>query len=213
MNKIDTVIFDIGNVLVDFCWKDALLGMNLDKDIMDRLAKATVLDGLWDEFDKGVLSEEEILEGFINNDPEIESVIRDFFYVHYFNIVKKRDYADEWIDSLKKQGYKVYFLSNFSKKGFRDLAKHLDFVKKGDGAVVSYRENLIKPDPAIYEVLLDRYNINPANAVFIDDTLKNIEAAKKFSLNTIWFTDKGQVITDLEALGVIFDNSCDSCDI
>lgn len=213
MNKIDTVIFDIGNVLVDFCWKDALLGMNLDEVIMDRLAKATVLDELWDEFDKGVLSEEEILEGFIKNDPEIESVIRDFFYVHYFNIVKKRDYANEWIDSLKKRGYKVYFLSNFSKKGFRDLAKHLDFVEKGDGAVISYIENLIKPDPAIYEVLLSRYSINPECAVFIDDTLKNVEAAKQFSLNVIQFIDKQQVLADLEALGVIFDDSRDCCNL
>lgn len=207
MNKIDTVIFDIGNVLVDFCWKDALLGMNLDEDIMDRLAKATVLDAMWDEFDKGVLTEEEILQEFIKNDPEIESVIRDFFYVHYVNIVKKRDYADAWIDDLKRQGYKIYFLSNFSDKGFRDLAEHLDFVDKGDGAVISYREKLIKPDPAIYETLITRYNIVPNKAVFIDDTLRNIDAAKALSLNAIQFITKQQVFEQLEELGVICNNT------
>lgn len=202
MNKINTVIFDIGNVLVDYCWQTALSNMNLPKDIEDRLAIATIKSKMWDEFDRGVLSDEEILNGFIANDPQIESTIRDFYDNHYHEIVKKYDYADEWIDTLKSHGFKIYFLSNFSRKGFEVFADDLSFVTKGDGAVISYKVKLIKPDREIYEYLLNEYNINPAEAVFIDDSEKNVIAAKAVGLNAIAFKNRQQVLDELKELSV-----------
>lgn len=202
MNKIDTIIFDIGNVLVEFCWQRAVSNMGLDKNIESRLVNATIKSRMWDEFDRGILSEEEIHKGFIDNDPGIEDEINDFWNNYYSQIVRKYDYANEWIRSLKNHDYKVYFLSNFSEMGFRELASELDFVSMGDGAVISYREKCIKPEPQIYEILLSRYNIEPEKAVFIDDTPVNLEAAKRFGINTIHFTDRKKVLEELQKLGV-----------
>jgi len=202
MGNVDTVIFDIGNVLVDFCWRKAFDNMNLSQDIWDRLYKATVGNQMWNEFDRGILSEKEIVEGFISNDPEIEDVILDFMNNHYKEIVEKFDYANDWIDELKNHGYKVYFLSNFSKKGFAELSSELDFVEKGHGAVISYRVKQIKPDRDIYETLIDTYKIIPEKAVFIDDTLPNIETARSLGFNAIQFKNRQQVMGELDALGV-----------
>ena len=202
MNKINTVIFDIGNVMVEFCWRDAISNMNLPKDQADRLAKATILSEMWNEFDRGILTYEELVDGFVANDPEIEEVIIRFLEDYYNQIIHPFDYADEWIDSLKEKGYKVYFLSNFSERGFKEFEKELSFVKKGDGAVISYREQLIKPDEGIYKLLLERYNINPGEAVFIDDTRVNIEVARSLGINGIVFETREQVLRDLKALGV-----------
>jgi len=199
---IDTIIFDIGNVLVDFCWQKAIGNMKLDKQIEDRLVMATIKSSTWDEFDRGILTEEEIHQGFIDNDPAIEAEINDFWDNYYSQICRKYDYSDEWISSLKSHGYKIYFLSNFSEMGFRELAKELDFVEKADGAIISYREKLIKPDPEIYKRLLTRYNIVARNAVFIDDTPANIAAAEKFGINTILCKNKKQVDEELYNLGV-----------
>lgn len=202
MGQIDTVVFDIGNVLVDFCWKDAFDNMNLPQDIWDRLYKATVGNQMWNEFDRGILSEEEIVDGFIKNDPEIKDVILDFMENHYHEICKQYDYAHEWIDTLKSHGYKIYFLSNFSEKGFDVLKDELNFVEKGDGAIISYRVKQIKPNRDIYDTLVATYGINPENAVFIDDTFVNIEAAKEIGINTIHFQNREQVLRELEELGV-----------
>ena len=116
--------------------------------------------------------------------------------------MRQYDYAHEWIDELKSHGYKIYFLSNFSQRGHIEFAKDLDFLSKGDGAVLSYKVKLIKPDEAIYRYLLEEYDINPTEAVFIDDTLVNVEAAKKVSLNAIRFTDRETVQEELRKIGV-----------
>lgn len=202
MKCIDTVIFDIGNVLIDFCWRDAFRNMQLDEVQWKRLWAATIGNQLWNEFDRGIMTDEEIVASFIETDSEIEPLIHDFFDNHYDEIVRKFDYADEWVDSLKSHGYKIYFLSNFSRRGFEVFDKELDFVKKGDGEVISYRVGMIKPNHDIYELLLEKYNINPKEAVFIDDTLNNIVAAGEVGLNTIHFQNREQAVEELAKLGI-----------
>lgn len=202
MSKINTLIFDIGNVLVDFCWQDAVGRMKLDENIAKRLVDATIKSQTWNEFDRGILSEEELTEEFISNDPDIKDIILLFLSDYYKYIVKQYDYANEWIDSFIKKGYKVYFLSNFSERGHRVFAEDLNFLEKGDGAVLSYKVKLIKPDTAIYQLLIDMYDISPDEAVFIDDTAVNVLAAKSVGLNAITFTDREAVIEELKKMGV-----------
>lgn len=202
MSKINTLIFDIGNVLVDFCWQDAIGRMKLDENIAKRLVDATIKSQTWNEFDRGILSEEELTEEFISNDPDIKDIILLFLSDYYKYIVKQYDYANEWIDSFIKKGYKVYFLSNFSERGHRVFAEDLNFLEKGDGAVLSYKVKLIKPDTAIYQLLIDMYDISPDEAVFIDDTAVNVLAAKSVGLNAITFTDREAVIEELKKMGV-----------
>lgn len=202
MSKINTLIFDIGNVLVDFCWQDAVGRMKLDENIAKRLIDATIKSQTWNEFDRGILSEEELTEEFISNDPDIKDIILLFLNDYYKYIVKQYDYANEWIDSFIKKGYKVYFLSNFSERGHRVFAEDLNFLEKGDGAVLSYKVKLIKPDTAIYQLLIDMYDISPDEAVFIDDTAVNVLAAKSVGLNAITFTDREAVIEELKKMGV-----------
>lgn len=199
---INTIIFDIGNVLVDFRWRYAIDMMNLDDKTADRVAKATVLSPMWNEYDRGIMTDDELLEGFVANDCEIGDVTRTFIEDYYKYIVKQFDYAHDWIDDLKSKGYKVYFLSNFSKRGHEVFAKDLDFLDKGDGAVLSYAVKLIKPDSEIYEYILNTYNINADEAVFIDDSKANIDAAREVGINTILFTDRESVLKELKALGV-----------
>lgn len=202
MQEIKNVIFDIGNVLIDFCWKRAFDNMNLEPEIWERLRKATVGNQAWNEFDRGILSEEEILDWFIRNDPEIESVIRDFMENHYSEIIEKFDYANNWVRTLKEHGFKIYFLSNFSRKGFEVFDEELNFVKDGDGAIISYEVNQIKPDRDIYESLLDTYKLNPKECVFIDDTEPNLVTAREFGINTIHFEGYEKVVSELKAMGV-----------
>ena len=180
--KITTIIFDIGNVLVDFRWKEFIREHGYTGETADRIARASVLDDAWQQHDIGVLEEAEILDLFVANDPEIGTEIRNTFSI-LTGLLKQYPYAKPWIRELKEKGYRVLYLSNFSKQAERECAKELDFIPLTDGGILSYKEKMIKPDPSIYELLTKRYSLNPGECLFFDDTPANVEAARRHGYN------------------------------
>ena len=198
---IRNIIFDIGNVLTDFRWKEFLEDKGFDEEMAGRIARASVLTPLWNEIDRGVWEEEKLLQEFVKLDPEIETEIRRA-YGNVTGMVTKRDYAIPWIKALRAGGYRVYYLSNFSYKAYVECRDALDFIPFTDGGILSYQEKVVKPDPEIYRRLLDRYSLKAEESVFIDDTKANVEAAKALGLHGICFQTREQVVEELKALGV-----------
>lgn len=198
---IETVIFDIGNVLVDFCWEKHFKSKGLTGQKLEALADATVRSQTWYLFDQGIYTDEEILEMLIQNAPSLEKEIRMIFE-NLSGTIEPYDYAKNWILELKEKGYKVLLLSNFSEKAFHECKEKMDFVKYADGGILSYREKLIKPNPQIYETLIERYSLVPEKCVFLDDTEKNLKEAEKFGIHTILFTSREKALKELRELGV-----------
>lgn len=198
---ITTVIFDIGNVLADFTWKEHYRSFGYDDAMVERIAKATIGHPAWNENDKGVISVEEIIQAFVDADPEIEQDIRKVLD-NVKTIVSRNDYAIPWIHDLKSKGYRTLYLSNFSEKAETECAYALDFIPYLDGGILSYQEKVIKPMPEIYEILIKRYSLVPEECVFLDDTLANLVAAEKFGIHTIHFQNQAQAIEELRKLGV-----------
>lgn len=196
-----TIIFDIGNVLADFMWEAHFHKLGYTGEMFDRLAKATVRSEQWNEVDRGILSEEEQIQCMVDNDPEIEEDIRRCL-TNIGGIVKKNDYAIPWIQELKAKGYQVLYLSNFSSKAETECADALGFIPYMDGGILSYQEKVIKPMPEIYQLLIDRYHLNPEECVFLDDTVKNLEGAAKFGIHTIRFENQEQAKEELRKLGI-----------
>ncbi len=198
---IKNVVFDIGNVLADFRWKEYMFEKGLDEEMIKRIARASVMTPYWDEFDRGAVSEEETIAAFIAADPEIEKELH-LVYDNISGMVTKRDYAIPWIKSLKAAGYGVYYLSNFSRKASVECAEALDFLEYCDGGILSFKELVVKPDPEIYNRFLSRYGLKAEECVFIDDTTRNIVAAQALGWNGIVFGSREQVVEDLKKLGV-----------
>lgn len=198
---IKTIIFDIGNVLADFKWEEHFMRFGYKGEMLERLANATVRSEEWNEVDRGVLTEEEVLKSLIRNDPEIEPDIRKCL-ANCKGMVIKNDYAIPWIQELKQKGYQVLYLSNFGEKAERECADALDFLPFMDGGILSYHEKVVKPMPEIYETLLNRYHLIPEECVFLDDTERNLKAASAFGIHTIHFENQKQAIEELKRLGV-----------
>ncbi|MCX4307293.1 MAG: HAD family phosphatase [Acetatifactor sp.] len=198
---ITTIIFDIGNVLADFDWETHYRNLGFGEEKIERLAKATVLNPLWNEYDRGVMSDEEILRGFIESDPELEAEIREAVR-DVGGMVFRNEYAIPWIKELQGKGYRCLYLSNFSERGHRECAPALDFIPYLDGGILSYQDKVIKPMPEIYQLLIDRYGLVPEECVFMDDTPRNLEGAEKFGIHTIHFKNQAQAIEELRKLGV-----------
>ncbi len=198
---VKNIVFDIGNVLTDFRWKEFLQEKGLDDAMIKRIARASVQTPYWDEFDRGAWEEEETMQAFIALDPGIEKELR-LAYTNISGMVRKRDYAIPWIDALKAKGYGVYYLSNFSKKAYNECRDALDFLDHCDGGILSYRELIVKPDHDIYKLFLVRYGLKAEECVFLDDTQRNVDAAIACGFHSFLFTTKEQAQEDLRGLGV-----------
>lgn len=199
--EIDTVVFDIGNVLTDFGWENFLRNKGFDEAMVQRIGDATTRSEDWSEFDRGVLSTEQIIDRFVENDPEIEKEIR-FAFSDLSGLLVERERSIPWIRALKAAGYKVLVLSNYSKQAEDACPEAITFLSEVDGGILSYKDKVIKPDPAIYKLLMERYNLTAEKTVFIDDTEKNIIAARELGWKGIVFKSYDQVEKELRDLGV-----------
>lgn len=198
---IRNIIFDIGNVLTDFRWKEFLKDKGFDDEMITRIAKASVESPLWKEFDRGVLDGEELMLRFIDSDPEIgEELHKAYDDIH--GMVTIRDYAIGWVQELKTKGYKVWYLSNFSEKAEKECADSIAFIPYMDGGILSWKDKLIKPDPKIYQLLMERFGLVAQECVFIDDLPENVQGAIDQGMHGIVFETREQVIEDFKKLGV-----------
>lgn len=198
---IKNIIFDIGNVLTDFRWREFLQDKGFDENMVERIARASILSPFWSEFDRGEWSDERLMEEFIKSDPQIEEQLhRAYDNIH--GIVTIREYAIPWVKELKEKGYKVWYLSNFAYKTAVECADSLTFIPYMDGGILSYQDKVVKPDPAIYKLFLERFKLTAKECVFLDDTLKNIEAAEAVGIHGICFKTKEQAEEELRKLGV-----------
>ena len=199
---INTVIFDIGMVLVYFRWKELFTDLGFQGEKFETIANATVHNPWWNEFDKGIMSVEEVVEKYIEKAPQYRQEIAEI-YEHSHEFIETFDYTFSWIQELKEKGYKVYVLSNWSEPAYEaNKDTYLSFLKEVDGGILSFREGIIKPDRAIYQRLCDRYQIDPGEAVFLDDNAANVEAAREFGLHAVLFKNYQQAREELASLGV-----------
>lgn len=198
---IRNIVFDIGNVLTDFRWKEFLMDKGFDGEMIRRIARASVESSLWKEIDRGEWEREKLMQEFVKLDPEIERELR-LAYDNVHGMVTPRAYAIPWIRELKEKGYGVYYLSNFSDKAYEECADALEFIPYTDGGILSYRERMIKPEPEIYRLLLERYGLKAEECVFLDDLAVNVEAARAEGYAGIVFETKEQAEEELAWLGV-----------
>lgn len=198
---ITTIIFDIGRVLNGFDWKDYLRRIVPEQQAYEAVERAVFLNPAWVEHDKGLISLSEELEEFIAAAPAYEKEIRAV-YENLGEVTWEYDYAIPWVRELKEKGYKVYALSNWPQHLYEQRCHKLDFLDLMDGYCLSFQTHLNKPDPEAFLHLLNKYQILPEEAVFIDDTRVNIAAAEKLGIHGILFTGLEQAKGKLKELGV-----------
>lgn len=199
---IKNIVLDVGMVLVDWDWEGLFddLGYGDDDFVFDALASATVCSHRWKDWDRGSKSTEERTNEMIMVAPTFENEILNILS-NIGMAVDQFDYSKPWIRAMKKAGYKVYLLSNYSKELYQQTREvQLDFEKEVDGAVFSYQVGAIKPEKEIYQALLDRYDLKGEECVFIDDRQENLEAAEAFGMKGVLFHDFEQARDDLNAI-------------
>jgi len=183
---IKNVIFDIGNVLMNFRWKPFIHSLFEDEETIKRVEAAIWHTGLWNELDRNIVPEEEIFHRMRNHDASCKNEVI-LALQRVGACYSKTEYAIPWIKALKAAGYNVYFLSNYSSFSMRNCPECLDFIPYMDGGVFSCDCKHVKPDPYIYGELCKRYHLEASECVFLDDKAENVEAAISFGMSGIVF--------------------------
>ena len=136
-------------------------------------------------------SNEQIMDAFVRNDPGVEKELREVFR-DTAGFVTRFDYAEEWIRKLHVEGLRVYCLSNWSDMIWQGCHEEISFLSETDGYILSWREKMAKPDPAIYRLLMDRYGLRAEECVYIDDREENVAAAEALGMCGIVFQNQPQ---------------------
>lgn len=198
---ITTIILDIGQVLANFRWKEYLVECGYNQETIEKVSSATVLSDLWGEEDRGKISTQELVELCCAKEPSVAKEITKLF-TDITLLVREYEYSSTFVQKLKANGYKVYLLSNYGETNFKYAREHFDFIPYVDGGVISYEVKFIKPEPEIYEALINKYAINPKEAVFLDDSKVNLEGARHFGFETIHVEEFSKALDELRGLGV-----------
>ncbi|WDF55337.1 HAD family hydrolase [Mucilaginibacter sp. KACC 22063] len=197
-----TIIFDLGAVLID--WNPVYLYRKLFDDetqMQHFLANITTSD--WNEEQDAGRSLHDGTELLISRYPEHEDNIRAFYGRWEEMLGGPIDATVEIFRKLKESGqYKIYALTNWSAETFGIARERYDFLNWFDGIVMSGEEKMRKPFSAFYQILLDRYQVNPSEALFIDDNARNVAAAIKMGIPSIHFTTPEALKEELTSYGI-----------
>ena len=203
MSTIDTIIFDLGGVLID--WNPKYVYRNVfdgDEGKVDWFLN-NICTSEWNVAHDAGRSLKEGTDLLINQYPEYESWIR-IYYDHWPDMLGGPISDSVSILQQLKQSnaYNLYALTNWSAETFPVALDRFDFLGQFEGIVVSGAEKTRKPFQKIYEITLARYNITPENAVFIDDNFDNVQAAKESGINGIHYKSATQLLNELRAMNV-----------
>ncbi|WP_300689894.1 HAD family phosphatase [Chryseobacterium sp.] len=202
--NIKNIIFDFGGVLMDwnprYFFKDYFNDDEKMEYFLEHIAQSE-----WNEEQDRGRSLSEGTEIQVKKFPEWEKEIRAYY--DNWTVMLKSDIPQnvEVLRKLKKTKYHLFGLTNWSEETFPYALENYDFFQIfDDKIVVSGTEKLIKPDPRIWHILLERYNIKAEESVFIDDNPKNIEMAKTLGFITIHITPETNLEKELTHLGIQF---------
>jgi len=200
---INTIIFDLGNVLV--YWSPMYVYENyFDSEEKRKYFFDNICTADWNEQQDEGRSIVEATEELVKKFPGWEQPIRDF-YGRWTEMLKGPVHETvEIFRQLKESGkYKLYALTNWQAGLFDIALVRYNFLHWFDGRVVSGEEKTRKPFPEFYQILLDRYRVNPSEALFIDDSLRNVKGAETLGINAIHFTSPGELKKALAKMGIV----------
>ena len=181
-------LFDLGNVFFDWNPERILKPIFNDDERMNFFINNISFPLLDTRCDAGITIEVAVNDA-VKKFSDFEKEIK-LYYPNHGNMVG--GFFQKTVDifyKVKELNYPCYVLSNWSAETYEGMEEKYPFLKDFEGKIISGRDFLIKPDPAIYELAISRFDLVPQETLFIDDRLDNIEAAQKLNFQTIHLTD------------------------
>ena len=198
---VKNIIFDIGNVLVSFRWRELMRDLGISEEVQEVFKKTVFESPWWGELDHGLKEEAEVIYRLREDNKGYYDEF-DLVWENRGRLVEPYSYAKQWIDELKAKGLRVYLLSNYPRDLFKmhEESGCFPFADSVDGRVVSGFVKMVKPNEDIYEHLVDKFALKVDECVFIDDREDNVETARRLGMRGIVFESYEQACGELEKL-------------
>lgn len=198
-----TVVFDLGNVLIGWD-QSGPLADRMSREEWTQFAAEADFASLNTESDRGV-PVKDIIARAARNDSRHGEIVAAYYDRFDLSLTGPIEGMAELVTELKVAGVRLLGLSNWSAETFHYAPKVAPAIDELEDIVVSGREGLIKPDPAIFRVLSKRFDLDPRQTVFVDDLPTNIEASKNLGFIGLVFTDAKTLRRDLHDQGLLTD--------
>ncbi|MDB5814656.1 MAG: hypothetical protein JWN23_1773 [Rhodocyclales bacterium] len=198
---IGTVVFDLGNVLIPWDVRWLLRGLFDSDAAVEAFLKDADIMSWHAQQDAGYPVTQAVIEHSAKH-PQHAAAIRAVYERWHETMRDANPDSVALLRELKAAGLRLYALSNFSAELFALSRPRFDFWDAFDGIVLSGEEGVSKPDAAIYRALFERYSIVPEHAVFLDDSLPNVEASRALGMRAIHFKDADTARLELRNMGL-----------
>ena len=185
---IKHIVFDIGNVLMSFAPEAYFKRWFQSEDRTHRICSRIFTHEAWEKYDQGIWMLEDLYAVYHKAYPDMLEET-NIVLQNWLQLMKPMQESIAFMKQVKDDGYGVYILSNISQDSADFLKKTQRFFSLADGAVLSYEEKINKPDPHIYEVLLQRYELNAGELLYLDDNVENVRQAELLGIHGIVFRD------------------------
>ncbi|WP_142686345.1 HAD family hydrolase [Chitinophaga polysaccharea] len=200
---INTIIFDLGAVLIDWNPRHLYRKIFSSEEEMETFLRE-VCTSDWNETQDEGRTLAEGTDLLVGAFPLHEENIRAYYGRWEEMLGGEIEGTKNILHQLKQSGqYKLYALTNWSDETFPVAWAMYPSLHWFDGIIVSGKEKMRKPAPAFFQLLLDRYNANAPTSLFIDDNIRNVKAAREFGIDSILFEDPDQLKIELEKRSIL----------
>lgn len=200
--QIDTIIFDLGGVLIDWNPRYVYRTIFDTEEKIDWFFQ-NICTGEWNEQQDAGYPLDKATEELVTKYPEWEKEIRAYYGRWADMLGGPIHETVEVLRELKQMHrQRLFALTNWSHETFPVALERFDFLHWFDGIVVSGEEKTRKPFPEFYRTLLERHRIDPPSSIFIDDNLRNIEGAEQVGIRGIHFQNASQLRRELQQWGI-----------
>ena len=197
-----SIVFDLGGVMIDFDPRGYLVDRLCNAETEEEVYDLTFGSEEWKLLDAGLISRFDGNHRMLEKARaagcafEVQGVLDD-----WMSMLRPRRRMQTLVAQLKQRGYCVYYLSNIP-EDVLDLLMHRDFEGLFDGGVASCEVKINKPDPRIYQALLDKYHLRADECIFIDDRAENLVAASALGFGIYEMHNVGTLLRSLPTFGV-----------
>lgn len=193
------ITFDLGRVLLSYEPLEYLKKYYKNyKDLNEIIFK----NPLWIKLDEGTLTKDEFIEIVTQKYPEYTHEIKEIMN-NWIELLTPIEENIKLLPILKDKGYDLYVISNFHEDAYNRYLKNESWTSLFNGMIISAHEKMMKPDLKIFNLFLNRYNLNSDETLFIDDSMANIEACEKLGIHGLYLPDSSLLESKLKEMHII----------
>jgi putative hydrolase of the HAD superfamily len=196
---IKNLVFDLGNVLISFVPSEFLKKKNYPEIIRNTILTEIFNSEEWLRLDNGDITLNEAIESLsVKSSLKKEEIALVFSF--RADIMFPLDDNVRLLPALKKQGFKLYYLSNFPLDIFEEIKNDYFFFRYFEGGIISSEVKLSKPDVRIFKFLIDKYSLKPEESLYIDDIEINVKSAISSGMQGLTTFGSPKITEELEKI-------------